>query len=77
MLQSELVRSHIKKCVERGKTVGPFPSPPLPNFVASPIGLIPKKNGKFRLIHHLSAPVVKNHNDRIAKKHFSLKYIKA
>lgn len=39
------------------KKAGPFDSPPMINFVASPIGAVPKKDSdKVRVIHNLSAP---------------------
>ena len=40
--------------VELGRTAGPFAVVPFMNFVQSPIGLVPKSNGKTRLIFHLS-----------------------
>ena len=76
LLQPVFVSAHLRECIERGETAGPFSEPPLPNFVTSPIGLVPKKNGKFRLIHHLSAPAGESVNDGIPKEDFSLKYIK-
>jgi hypothetical protein len=39
-----------------GRRAGPFLAPPFPDFVASPLGTVPKKSGKLRLIHHLSHP---------------------
>ena len=45
------------KEVALGRVVGPFPTPPFPNFHISPIGLVPKKHSdKFRAIFHLSFP---------------------
>lgn len=35
---------------------GPFKVPPFPTPQISPIGLVPKKDGDYRLIHHLSYP---------------------
>ena len=40
--------------VKLGRTAGPFQQPPYDYFVQSPIGLVPKQNGKTRLIFHLS-----------------------
>ena len=31
-------------------------SPPFPSMCCSGVGVVPKKSGKLRLIHHLSAP---------------------
>ncbi len=39
-----------------GRKAGPFDSPPLPGFIVSPLGCVAKKNGKQRVIHHLSFP---------------------
>ena len=40
--------------VKVGRYAGPYESPPFANFVQSPIGLVPKANGKMCLIFHLS-----------------------
>ena len=49
----------IEKEVKLGRVRGPFRNisdTGLPSLVISPIGLIPKAEGGFRLIHHLSHP---------------------
>ena len=46
----------VMKEVELGRKAGPFSLPPLQNLRVSPVGLIPKKDGSWRLIHHLSYP---------------------
>ena len=43
----------IMKEVQLGRYAGPFDKIPFENFVQSPIGLVPKKGGKTRLIFHL------------------------
>ena len=40
--------------VKAGRYAGPFNDPPYKNFIQSPLGLVPKANGKTRLIFHLS-----------------------
>ena len=35
---------------------GPFDTIPFPTLRVSPVGLVPQKDGDFRLIHHLSYP---------------------
>ena len=40
--------------VKEGRYAGPFESPPFENYIQSPIGLVPKKGNKTRLIFHLS-----------------------
>ena len=43
------------KEVKLGRYAGPFDKPPFPYYMQSPVGLVPKDNGKqFRLIFHLS-----------------------
>ena len=42
--------------VAAGKKAGPFDEPPLEHFNVSPVGAVPKKNGKIRVIHNLSYP---------------------
>ena len=38
-----------------GRVAGPCHAPPLPNFRTNPIGVVPKKDGGWRLICNLSA----------------------
>lgn len=57
------------------KKAGPFSAPPFPNFVASPIGAVPKKNSsKVRVIHNLSFPFrsATSVNARIEVESYSL-----
>lgn len=64
--------------VAKGRTVGPFRSPPFENLQVSPIGLVPKKHShKFRTIFYLSFPKSGNSsiNHFINKDDFSLQYI--
>ena len=42
--------------VARGQILGPFDEEPYDNMVYSSINLVPKPNGKFRLIHNSSHP---------------------
>lgn len=37
-----------------GRMAGPFDKNPFPTFRVSTVSLLPKKDGNFRLIHHLS-----------------------
>ena len=47
----------VMKEVKEKRYAGPFEEPPFDNFIQSPIGLVPKDNGKkTRLIFHLSHP---------------------
>ena len=53
-LNPEVVSEKIRKEVQAGRIAGPFDTKPFHNFHSSPLGLVPKKNGDFRLIHNLS-----------------------
>ena len=47
----------VMKEVEKGRYAGPFKQPPYEYFIQSPIGLVPKDQGRdTRLIFHLSYP---------------------
>ena len=60
------------KC-ESGRILGQLPSPPLPNFQTSGLGLVSKHDGGWRIIfYHLSAPAQHSINDYIDPKSFSL-----
>ena len=53
---------------------GPYSTPPYSNLRCSGIGVVPKKDGGWRLINHLSAPSDSSINDYIDAKDFSLQY---
>ena len=57
-----------------GRMLGPFESPPLPNFHCSSLGIIPKHDGGWCTIYHLSAPHGTNINDYIDSQQYSLSY---
>lgn len=57
-----------------GRVAGPFVFSPLPNLRLSAVGMVPKKDGSFRLIHHLSYPSGSSVNDFIDKSLCSVKY---
>ena len=60
--------------VKRGHLAGPFSTPPLPNLQCSGLGVVPKKNGSWRLIMHLSAPFGSSINDGISPNEYRLSY---
>ena len=60
--------------ISLGRVAGPFDNPPLQNLRLSPVGMVPKKGGSYRLIHHLSHPLGTSVNDFIDKKYCSVKY---
>lgn len=60
----QVIDESIAAEVKGGRVAGPFLSPPFTNFIASPLGLVPKKGtNKWRLIHDLSWPrsITNNH----------------
>jgi hypothetical protein len=61
-----IVEAKLSKEVALGRVAGPFTNIPFPTLRVSPVGLVPKKDGDFRLIHHLSYPSndsVNSHTD--------------
>lgn len=60
--------------VENGRIAGPFYYRPISNLRVSPIGIVPKKTGGFRLITHLSSPANGGVNDFIDEFYTSVKY---
>ena len=60
--------------VKNGRIAGPFLTRPISNLRCSPIGVIPKKTGGFRLITHLSFPPNLSVNDFIDEKFTTVKY---
>ena len=68
------VKSKLEKEISAARMAGPFDSVPLPNLQISPIGLVPKKNGDFRMIHHLFYPEGKSINSGIDREFCSVNY---
>ncbi|XP_062578413.1 uncharacterized protein LOC134240321 isoform X1 [Saccostrea cucullata] len=55
----------IQKEIELGRVVGPFSELPISNLHLSPVGIIPKSDGGWRMITHLSYPESNSINDYI------------
>ena len=72
--QPEVIDNTLKKECEVGRILGPFESPPLPNFCTSGLGLVPKHDGGWRTIYHLSAPPNSTVNNFINPEDYSLSY---
>ena len=54
---------------------GPFDTPPLPNLMCSPVGMVPKKDSdEMRMIMHLSFPYGNSINDFIDQEKALTKY---
>ena len=72
--QPDVIDATLQRECEAGRILGPFTSPPLPNFRTSGLGLIPKHDGGWRIIYHLSAPHGSSINDYIDSSLYSLSY---
>jgi len=62
------------KELKLGRIAGHFSLRPLSNLRISPIGLVPKKSGGWRLIHNLSHPLGNSVNSHIDPNLASVKY---
>ena len=71
---SQVVNEALKNEVTEKRMAGPFNTPPYNNLRCSGIGVVPKKDGGWRLINHLSAPKDNSINDFIDPEEFSLQY---
>ena len=60
--------------IKLGRIAGPFRKKPISNLRCSPIGIVPKKSGGFRLITHLSYPPQNSVNDFIDEKFTKVHY---
>ncbi|XP_045196576.2 uncharacterized protein LOC123551595 isoform X1 [Mercenaria mercenaria] len=69
-----LAYEKVRKEVQLGRIAGPFKEKPFPNLRQSTIGLVPKKDGSSRLIHHLSYPQGSSLNDFIDPASSSVHY---
>ena len=68
------VQDHINKELNHGRICGPFNKIPFDIFQISPIGLVPKKDGSFRMIVNLSSPKGASINDGIPDSAASVSY---
>lgn len=70
----EIAKENIMQEVNLGRIAGPFSTRPISNLRCSPIGLVEKKTGGFRLITHLSHPPGLSVNEHIDDSFASVKY---
>ena len=70
----KIFKEKLMKEVILCRIAGPCRHPPFPTLQVSPMGLVPKKDGDFRLIQHLSYPENNSINDFIDKDHCSVQY---
>ncbi|XP_052780604.1 uncharacterized protein LOC128217487 [Mya arenaria] len=76
-LRPSVVFDKLEKEILEGRMAGPFISPPFKNLRISPIGLVPKSDGGWRLITHLSYPRAGGSvNDGIVSQLKSVSYTK-
>lgn len=73
-LQPQVVSDALAKEVSRGHTAGPFQEPPIQNVQCFPLGVVPKKDGTWRIIMDLSSPHGSSVNDYISKDTYTLHY---
>lgn len=64
----------IKKEVDLGRIMGPFKELPIANLRVSPIGVVPKSDGGWRMITHLSHPRDNSVNDFIDQSYCTVCY---
>ena len=73
-LHPEVIDEALSKEVNENRIAGPYLYPPHPNLRCSGLGAVPKKDGGWRLIYHLSAPLNSSINDFIDPDTYSLQY---
>ena len=69
-----LAKEKIMQEVKLGRIAGPFSTRPISYMRCSPIGLVPKKLGGYRLITHLSFPPGLSVNEHIDDIYASVRY---
>ena len=69
-----VVDEALQKEVKNLRIAGPYSSPPYHNLRCSGLGVIPKNDGTWRIINHLSAPQGSSINDYIDPLECSLHY---
>ena len=70
-----IVQGKIDKEVKEGRVFGPFMTTPFENLGVSPLGIVPKAQGEFRLIHYLSFPEGASVNNAILQELCTMHYI--
>ena len=70
----EVIDQELAKEYDAGRILGPFTTSPIYPLQCSGLGAIARKNGKWRMIMHLSAPAGRSVNDGIHTEEFSLHY---
>ena len=68
------LKHKLLKEIDLGRIMGPFKELPISNLQVSPVGIVPKPGGSWRLITHLSYPVSEGINDFIDPVHCTVHY---
>ena len=72
--QPAVIDSTLEKEIAANRIIGPFTKFPMPNFRCSGMGVVPKHDGGWRIIYHLSAPPGRSINDFIDPDAYTLSY---
>ena len=64
----------INKEIDLGRIAGPFTEKSISNVLLNSVGVVPKSNGGWRLISHLSSPLGESVNDFIDPNLCSVSY---
>ena len=68
-IQQSLTNTFLKNALPKG-LLAPVETLPFTNFQYSGMGVVPKKEGKWKVINHLSVPFGGSVNDIINPKEF-------
>ena len=71
----DFISTYLYAACLRQETAGRYPTPPFTDLHCSGLGVVPKKNGKLRPIHHVSTPFGPSVNDGIPSDKFRLHYV--
>lgn len=64
----------IQKEIQLGRILGPLKQSPISNLHCSPVGVVPKKQGGWRMIINLSSPAGRSVNNFIDPQECTVKY---
>ena len=74
VVDEDVVDEALRKEVAENRIPDPYPYHPYQNLRCSGLGVVPKSDGSWRLIYHLSAPIGNSINDIIDPLEYSLQY---
>jgi len=73
--QPELIDEYLANELKLGQVAGPFDTPPYKDFHVNRFGVVPKSNGKWRMITDLSFPHGFSVNDGVLRENYNVKYV--